>query len=190
MRETGTLQELGHDRKAHRANGGLFVKWRPLVRAANKIEQLKYKPARPRAQGRGKSAAAINYTKLAKLVRLLGSDKTGEVVAAAAAIRRTLEAGGSSVHAPAAAIEAMPAGRPAGRQPRVGWGLPEPYPSNWEAMAWYCHFHRHRLRESQRQRVADLLLGRAFSDNDDRCASWHLQELRCLVAAVQAACHG
>ena len=47
-------------------------------------------------------------TKLGKLIRLLGSDKPGEVVAAADAINRSLRSAGMDIHQLAEAVERVP----------------------------------------------------------------------------------
>lgn len=49
-------------------------------------------------------------TKLGKLIRLLGSDKPGEVVAAANAINRSLQSAGLDIHQLADAVESVPLG--------------------------------------------------------------------------------
>jgi hypothetical protein len=47
-------------------------------------------------------------TKLGKLIRLLASDKPGEVVAAADAINRSLRSAGMDIHRLAEAVESVP----------------------------------------------------------------------------------
>jgi hypothetical protein len=49
-------------------------------------------------------------TKLGKLIRLLGSDKPGEVVAAANAINRSLQSAGMDIHRLADAVASVPLG--------------------------------------------------------------------------------
>jgi hypothetical protein len=135
-------------------------------------------------------------TKIGKLIRLLGSDKDGEVLAAVGALRRALRADGRDLHdlADAVALGLKPSTTPASSptparrpQSRPAWAPPDPDLDNWESMAWYAHFHRWRLRTEQRERVADYLLGVAFGDNDGRCAEWHMRELQSMVAAVRSA---
>jgi hypothetical protein len=142
------------------------------------------------------ASAKIDTDKLGKLIRLLGSDKDGEVLAAVGALRRALRADGRDLHdlADAVALGLKPSTIPAlsptpARRPqsRPAWAPPDPDLDNWESMAWYAHFHRWRLRTEQRERVADYLLGVAFGDNDGRCAEWHMRELRSIVAAVRSA---
>jgi hypothetical protein len=74
---------------------------------------------------------------------------------------------------------------PASTPRRTSWSPPLPGQNDWQALAWYAHFHRHKLRQDQQERVADFLLGVAFYDTDGRCERWHLEELRSLVAIVQ-----
>jgi hypothetical protein len=54
-------------------------------------------------------------------------------------------------------------------------------------MAWWLHWHRQQLSGAKRERVADYLLGTAFAETDGCCKQWHLNELRSLVAVIQAA---
>lgn len=133
-------------------------------------------PRRSRAK-----PAARDPSKLAKLVRLLGSDKPGEVVAAAAALRRGLEAAGLDFHDLADAVEAGL--RPA--EPRPPWGPRGPSTDNWESMAWFAHHHRHRLPVQEREFVEDMLLGRG--QHYGRVTEWHLRRLREIVRGLKAA---
>jgi hypothetical protein len=128
----------------------------------------------------------IDHTKIGKLVRLLASDKAGEVVATADALKRTLEAGGLDLHDLADIVEAG-LRRPAERQQHhpTSWAPPLPSTDSWQDLAWYCHFHRDQLRGQDRERVADYLLGQAFNDTGGRCLNWHLEELRGMVASIR-----
>jgi hypothetical protein len=129
--------------------------------------------------------AVTDSSKIAKLIRLLASDQPGEVVAAVTALRRTLDAAGLDFHALAAAAEAG-LRRPAER-PQASWEPPAPDLGNWQSMAWWLHWHRHKLSDTKRARVADYLLGTAFAETDGVVKTWHLNELRSMVATVQAA---
>jgi hypothetical protein len=122
--------------------------------------------------------------KIAKLVRLLASDKPGEVIAAVAALKRALQAAGHDLHDLADAVEVGLCPKRRTRRP-VSWSPPAPPLDDWQAMAWFLHFHRWQLREEQRERVADYLLGNAFHDSDGRCRDWHLRELRSMVATLR-----
>jgi hypothetical protein len=123
----------------------------------------------------------VDSTKVGKLLRLLGSDKPGEVLAAVTALKRTLESASLDVHDLAAIVEAGL--RPA--QQRPSWGPPEPAADNWQSMAWFCRHHRHHLPEHHREFIEDLLLGRA--QHQGRVTQWHLQELQRIVASLQEA---
>jgi hypothetical protein len=135
---------------------------------------------------RAKRAPKIDHTKIGKLLRLLASDRPGEVVAAAGALKRTLEAGGLDLHDLAAAAERGLCQPPVERQQRhlTSWAPPLPSTDNWQDLAWWLHWHRQELRGDQRERVADYLLGTAFNDTDGRCMAWHLDELRGMAASI------
>jgi hypothetical protein len=130
-----------------------------------------------------KKSTAIDPTRIGKFLRLLASDKPGEVVAAAAALKRTLEAGGLDIHDLASAIESGL--KPAPPPQRRSLGPPSPNLNDWQSICWWLHFHRGRLRGDQRERVADYLLGQAFYDSDGRCLEWHMEELRGIVAQIR-----
>ena len=132
----------------------------------------------PRRTG---AKSKIDTGKIAKLIRLLGSDKPGEVIAAAAALKRMLAASGKDLHDLAAAAVAGLRPAPPQRQVQV-WGPPAPRPGDWQSMCWYLHHHRLDLRPDDRAFVEDCLLGR-FEGGVVR--DWHLTRLRGLVAIVQ-----
>lgn len=83
-------------------------------------------------------------TKLGQLVRLLSSDKDGEVVGAARAIGRTLRAVGRDFHDLAALIE-----NPTGE-------ARQPPPKPWAAMAAFCAASPHRLNEREANFVFNM----------------------------------
>ena len=133
-------------------------------------------PCRSRAK---KKQIDVDVDRIAKLVRLLGSDKAGEVVAAVGALKRTLAAGGLDLHDLADAVEVGL--RPAPKE-RV-LGPPDPALDDWAGMCWFLHFHRNQLQKHQRERVADMLLGTGFPEG--RCTPAHLIELRRLVSGIR-----
>lgn len=97
--------------------------------------------------------------KLGKLVRLLTSDRDGEVVAAARGINRTLKNAGLDIHVLAAAIEqsgGQPAGQYTANDERPKWAGGEQ--TDWHAVASECAAHPNRLRD-QREKdfVADMV---------------------------------
>jgi hypothetical protein len=84
--------------------------------------------------------------RLAKLVRMLTSDRDGEVVAAARSINRTLKSAGLDIHALAAAIEGNGAGRTAPHEPA------------WHSVACECAARPERLwSDKERAFVADMV---------------------------------
>jgi hypothetical protein len=136
-----------------------------------------------------KKSAPIDAGRIGKLLRMLSSDKDGEVIAAVGALKRTLAAGDLDLHDLADAVEAGLGGQhqqPPADQRRT-WGPPAPSGDDWQSMAWFCHHHRFELRKDDREFVADCLLGVAFYDYEGRCVQWHLQELRRIVASLRAA---
>jgi hypothetical protein len=102
----------------------------------------------------------IDADRVAKLVRLLASDKDGEVLAAIAALKRALDIAGMDLHNLA---DALVAGlkKPKRQQP-VKWAPPAPDTSSWESMAWWSHYHRQHLTTSDRDYVHDVLMGHHF----------------------------
>lgn len=116
--------------------------------------------------------------KLGKFIRLLKSNRDGEVVAAARAIVRTLEGAGADIHDLAESIGATPngkkfteadareiyqrgvdAGRRAATQARpVTFRNVDDDGPPWHAIACECAAHRDRLRD-QREKdfVADMV---------------------------------
>jgi hypothetical protein len=124
----------------------------------------------------------IDTDKVAKLVRLLASDRDGEVLAAVAALKRTLGAGGADINDLAAALVA---GLKPTTPERTSWAPPPPDLYNWESMAWYCHFHSHRLRDAERGFVVDVLLGREGFDLG-RATTELMRRFRGIVAKVKA----
>ncbi len=129
----------------------------------------------------------IDASKVGKLLRLLGSDKPGEVAAAAAALSRTLQAAGLDLHDLAVVAERglQPEQQPLQQRQRGSCGPPLP-PDDWSAMAWWLHFHKIHLRKDQAEFVAGLLLGVGFED-DGRIREWQLQDLRTMIGLVRAA---
>ncbi len=94
--------------------------------------------------------ALATRSKVASLVRLLGSDQDGEALAACRALSRILAANGSDLHSLAAEIEAQPyavsstSAPPASRKP-------------WATVARWVHDHSDdRLSAREREFVADL----------------------------------
>jgi hypothetical protein len=131
-------------------------------------------------------SSAFDVRKIGKLIRLLGSDKAGEVVAAAAALRRSLAAGGRDLHDLAEAAEAGLQHPHTRLQPRTSWSPPLPSLRDWQAMAWYAHYHADILNWQEREFVADMLLGQGEGFDDGAVCDWALRDLRSIVGRLQA----
>jgi len=85
--------------------------------------------------------------KLAKLLRLLSSDKPGEIVAAASAISRALKADGLDIHHLADAVE------------RTALAPPNPTTHNgngWRAIRQWCADREHHLTTREALFISDL----------------------------------
>ena len=95
------------------------------------------KPGAARKGGVNFLGKLLMSTRLAKLIRLLASDKSGEVVAAAGAINRALAAAGLDIHRLADVVE---------RSPLVPGQMPPPpcddsTAGDWRAMRRFCADH-------------------------------------------------
>jgi hypothetical protein len=126
----------------------------------------------------------IDIEKVGKLVRLIASDRDGEVLAAVAALKRTLAAGGADINDMAAAIATGLAPRAPAKPPQH-WGPPDPDLDWWQSMAWYGHANARYLRDDDRDYVQGVLLGRNFDDG--RADAHMMRRLREIVAKVKAA---
>jgi hypothetical protein len=114
--------------------------------------------------------------KLGKLLRLLSSDRGGEVLAAVSAITRTLKAEGLDLHSLAEAIEAsagekkfseadaleiyqrgVAEGRAAAAVERGFRNVGEDDQPTWREIACECEMHLGKLREREREFVQDMV---------------------------------
>jgi hypothetical protein len=130
----------------------------------------------------------IDTDKVAKLVRMLASDRDGEVLAAVAALKRTLAAGGADLNDMAAAIATGLTPRPPAKskqQQPIRWAPPAPDGASWEALAWYAHYHRRYLTTVDADYVAGVLVGQHFDCGRADASMMH--RLRNIVAKIQAA---
>jgi hypothetical protein len=110
--------------------------------------------------------------KLAKLVRLLSSDKDGEVLAAASAIKRTLAAEGSDIHALADAL-CRPQQRQESRRPPS-----PPREDDWHGMACECQARSYRLSEREQGFIDDMVDWTAFREPTEKQQAWLLSIYR------------
>ncbi len=129
-----------------------------------------------------KKSTEIDPSKIGKLIRLLSSDKPGEVAAAAAALTRLLQAGGRDWHDVADLVEAGLRPEQPRNLPERTWGPPSPRADDWQSMCWFAFHHRFDLRPCDREFIEDCLLGRF---DDGVVTEWHLQELRRIVAGIK-----
>ena len=91
---------------------------------------------------------AATAERFGKLLRLLSSDKDGEILAAVSAIKRTLENEKLDIHALADAITAGVGSQPIRRENR------EP---SWHDVAEACAVHAERLRPNEQNFVRDMV---------------------------------
>jgi hypothetical protein len=132
--------------------------------------------------------------KLATIIRLLGSDKDGEVVAAARALGRTLNAVGADIHALAEQIEkpngtglseddmkrlydaGFVDGRRAAENAAHGPGdfhNTDGTPG-WHETAVWCQQHSARLREKEKEFVDDMAARTVWREPSERQGKWLL----------------
>ena len=132
--------------------------------------------------------------KLANLVRLLSSDRDGEVIAAARALARTLKNARTDIHALADQIEKPSNGRLS--QADMKRLYDEGYSDglrvaendrhgpgdfhnidgtpDWNEIALFCQRQNHRLRENERNFIDDMASGTVWHEPTERQAKWLL----------------
>ena len=99
--------------------------------------------------------------RLRQLLLLLSSDQPGEVVAAAAAIKRTLRSGGCDFHDLVAGLIASPSLAPNSQASSDG---------DWRAMRGFCLKHQNRLSARELEFVTSL--GRWRGTLTDKQFNW------------------
>ena len=105
--------------------------------------------------------------KLGKLIRLLSSDRDGEVLAAASAIKRMLAAEGSDIHALADTLcRPQPQRREESRRPR------HEDSNDWHGIA--CECQAHGLSRREQNFVADMVAWTAFREPTQKQQAWLL----------------
>jgi hypothetical protein len=140
----------------------------------------------------------LDTEKVAKLVRLLGSDKDGEVLAAVAALKRTLGVAGIDMHDLADVITvgleprsppkkpSKPAKPAKPSQPaKPKWEQHDPDLFNWQSMCEFCRFYSRRLTDLDRDYIARVLSGQTGFDLG-RATPELMRRLRGIVDAVNA----
>lgn len=137
------------------------------------------------------SALAPAFPKVAKLLPLLGSDRDGEVVAAAHAIGRTLAAAGLSFHDLAELVATHQFGTPheAARGSRPMWrpASGRRSPHTYSARAKWCAAEAgHLMNENERGFIASLAGMPAGWRPTERQARW-FDRIEARVRAREAA---
>src|ERR1700733_12667144 len=123
----------------------------------------------------------LDTDKFAKLVRLLGSHKDGEILAAVAALKRALGVAEMDLHDLANVVTAG-FRKPENKRAVAKWAPPAPDTEYWSSMAWYAHYHGHRLPTTDRDYVHDVLLGRHFDCG--RADAHMMRRLRGIVSRI------
>jgi hypothetical protein len=128
--------------------------------------------------------AVVDVDMVAKLVRLIGSDQSGEQLAAIAVLKRTLDIAGLNL---SDLGDVVIAGfkKPEKQRTPARWAPSAPDLDYWESMCWYSHFYRDRLSDRDRGYVHDVLMGRHFGCG--RADAAMMSRLRSIVAKVGAA---
>jgi hypothetical protein len=113
--------------------------------------------------------------RLGKLIRMLSSDKPGEVAAAAAAIGRTLAAEGSDFHALADTLcRPEPQAPPRQEPPR----RPTHEEPDWHQLACDCSERSERLSDREQEFVEDMVVWCRYRDPTEKQQSWLLSIYR------------
>ena len=139
--------------------------------------------SKPIRQTAAKAAKPIDISKIRKLMRMLASDRSGEVVAAVAALGRALNAADMDFHDLADAVaEGLRPCQPT----NASWEPLPPDPHSWESMAWYAFYSHRHLPDHDTDFVRHALLGRVGFDLG-RATPELIRRLRSIVAKVKAA---
>ena len=104
--------------------------------------------------------------KLAMLIPLLASDQPGEVVATAAAIKRTLKSNESDFHTLAKMLTSTPVTRIVYRD------APKPEPTEWAAKAAFCAARAGNLNPKETEFVNDMTVRLKYGSPTERQAAW------------------
>jgi hypothetical protein len=122
--------------------------------------------------------------KIGKLIRLLASDKDGEVLAAVGAIDRILTVSGLDFGDLAnAAVSGL---TPRRTTEPTKWSPSDPDLDSWESMAWWSHYHRYPLSDGDKQYLCEVLLGDPRHFDCGRVPRHMMDRLRGIVAKVRA----
>jgi hypothetical protein len=108
--------------------------------------------------------------KLGKLLRLLSSDKDGEVLAATAAIKRTLAIEGLDIHSLADAL-CRPQPRVEARTQRAPHETADDT-TDWHSVACECEAHGNVLNLREQQFVLDMVTWTRHARPSERQRAW------------------
>jgi hypothetical protein len=108
--------------------------------------------------------------KLGKLLRILSSDKPGEVVAAASAIMRTLAAEGLDIHSLADAL-CQPTPRAERKTQSASTSAED---IDWHSVACECEAHGAFLNLREQKFVTDMMAWTARATPSERQQAWLL----------------
>jgi hypothetical protein len=118
------------------------------------------------------------------MIRMLASNKDGDVIAAAHAINRTLRNGGFDIHTLAEQIEKPSGGLSIAERNRLyaaGFeagtrvtknSRPKDDAPSWHDMALFCQQHDDRLREREREFVHDVTARTVWREPTEKQAKW------------------
>jgi hypothetical protein len=112
--------------------------------------------------------------RLGKLLRMLSSDKDGEVLAATAAIKRTLATEGLDIHSLADAL-CQPAPRAEAKAQRASntdWTGDED--ADWHSVACECEAHGAFLNLREQKFVSDMVAWTRHARPSERQRAWLL----------------
>jgi hypothetical protein len=105
--------------------------------------------------------------KLGKLLRMLSSDKDGEVLAATAAIKRTLANEGLDIHSLADAL-CRPAPRSEAPYETTGWSDDRANSTDWYSVACQCEAHGAFLNLREQQFISDMVFWTRYARPSER----------------------
>jgi hypothetical protein len=128
--------------------------------------------------------------KLGTFIRMLASERDGEVVAAARAIVRTLKAAGADIHVLAERVETANGSKLTDAEMRklydAGYdagvrAAEDKYPGDlhnvdglpgWNEIALFCQRHSGRLRGNERNFINDMAAQTVWHEPTERQAKW------------------
>jgi hypothetical protein len=107
--------------------------------------------------------APMIVDKIKPLIRLLSSDRDGEIVAAARALMRLLKASGADIHTLADSIGQVDV--------RVG-AYNNIDAKSWHQIATFCQQHHDRLRSNEREFIANIAASTVWGEPTPKQQKW------------------